>query len=126
MPAWSGLWNNVHGQNYALITARSNLMQRVAKLFAREGGRADAELLTTLNGAAAGGSASETRKRVTAVQSTEQMNLGGARVIETQTVVNRATTSADETNYDNILTPDYSPTYPVDRGGGGGGKTNTL
>lgn len=126
MPAWSGLWNNVHAQDYALITSRSNLMQRVAKLFAREGARADAELLTTLNGAAAGGTAAETRKRVIAVQSTGEMNLGGARVIETQTVVDRATTGTDETKYDGILTPDYSPTYPVDLGGGGGGKTNTL
>ena len=126
MPAWSGLWNNVHAQDYALITSRSNLMQRVAKLFAREGGRADAELLTTLNGATAGSTAAETRKRITAVLASEGVNLGGARAIEAQTVVNRATTAADETNYDNILTPDYSPTYPVDLGGGGGGKTNTL
>lgn len=126
MPAWSGLWNNVHAQDYALIDSRTNLMQRIAKMFARDGARADAELLTALNGAAAGATAAETRKRVVAVLASEGVNLGGVRVIETQTVVNRATTATDETKFDNILTPDYSPTYPVDLGGGGGGKTNTL
>ena len=126
MPAWSGLWNNQHGQDYALITSRSNLMQRIAKLFAREGARADAELLTTLNGAAAGGTAAETRTRVTAVQADTNLLLGGRRIMETQTVVNRATTAADETRFDGVMTPSYAPTYPVDRGGGGGGKTNTL
>jgi hypothetical protein len=127
MPAWSGLWNAVHGANHALIGARNNLQMRIAKLNRREGARVDARIATALTGAAVGGTASETRQRPVAVQADTSFNLGGRRVIETVSLVNRATVAADETAIDAQLTPTFAPTtYPVDRGGGGGGKTGRL
>lgn len=58
-----------------------------------------AALMKALNGANAGGTAAATEKRV--AHSTSE--LGGVRPIETRTVINRATTNADKTGIDSIL-----------------------
>jgi hypothetical protein len=128
MPAWSGLWNGVHGANHTLIGARNNLQMRIAKLFAREGARSDAQIIKALTGAAAGETAAESRKRVVATVATNGYDQGGARAIETVNVINRATTAGDVTAVDAALEQKFAPTtYPVDRSGmGGGGKTNRL
>lgn len=128
MPAWSGLWNGVHGANHALIGARSNLQMRIAKLYAREGARADANIIKALTGAAAGETAAETRKRVTATVATNGYDQGGVRALETVNVINRATTAGDLAAVDAALDQKFAPTsYPADRSGmGGGGKINRL
>lgn len=128
MPAWSGLWDDVYGQPYAPINQRMVLPRRIGMSYVREGMAADAAIAKALNGAAAGGTATATRKQVEALQSINSLGLGGARVIETKTIINRATTAADETAVDAMIEAKFAPTtYPVDASGnGGGGKTSSL
>jgi hypothetical protein len=101
------------GNNYSFINANSPIRRQIARLFNQYQTRSDRALLRALNGAAAGGAASATQKRV----EHDRDELGGLRVIETQTFVNRVTTSADETAFDDdILSYTSRPTsYPVDK-----------
>ncbi len=127
MPAWSGLWDGIYGAPYAPINQRMTLPRRVGMAYARDGMLANAALGVALNGAAVGGTATATRPVVRAVQSSGSLGLGGARPVDTQTLINRATTSADQTALNALFQAKFAPTsYPVDRGGGGGGKTNSL
>jgi hypothetical protein len=128
MPAWSGLFNGVHNQPHASINQPTNLMQRLARLMKYPGMRATARLATALTGAAPGGTATETNSRIRAEQASSSYNLGGKRVIEPVTIVNRVTTAADEAAIDAALTRAFVPApYPVDRSrNGGGGKTSGL
>lgn len=128
MPAWSGLWDGVYAQPYAPINQRMTLPRRVGMTYARDGMKINAAIGTALNGSAVGGTASATHRRVEAVQANAAFNLGGKRTVETQTLINRATTSADETALDALFAAKFAPTtYPVDRSNnGGGGKTSTL
>jgi hypothetical protein len=84
-------------------------------------GRVLRALWYALSGAAAGGAASVTKKRVTATQGG---NLDGLIPIETQTILSRNTTAADLTAIkalmDRVV---YPSSYPADlSGNGGGGK----
>ena len=72
-----------------------------------------AALMKALNGAAAGGTATATRKRVQHSQS----ELGGKRTIETFTLINRATTATDETIGDTILSPTSRIATPTNKAG---------
>jgi hypothetical protein len=77
---------------------RNPLEKMVSRAFRRMNKRRG--LMLALNGAATGGTATVTEKRV--AHSTT--NLGGVRTIETNTYVNRATAAADETAGDEVLT----------------------
>ena len=117
MPAWQGLWsheaNNPTG--YA-VSGRNPDLHRIRKIMAKPGNRNTATLLQALIGAAAGGAASRTRKRIT-----HSVN-GGKMAIETVTEVNRTTTSADVTNLKAATLPMVSrpASYPRDLSGNGG------
>lgn len=124
MPSYSGLWNNEYGENYALLTNRANNNRTtLARVFAnRLYSRAvDRELLQALIGAAAGSNATSSHKRVKAVADTDDNVQGGVRTIETFEGVNRNTTAADVTYFNNALDQNPKPTYPGDASGNGGG-----
>jgi hypothetical protein len=66
--------------------------RRVAQWMSRKGEYAEREILRTLDGAAPGTTATKTLTRVEA-----NVELGGKRTVEVETLVNRATTAADVT-----------------------------
>lgn len=100
------------GGSYAFIRTDGGLRKRIARLLNQKGMRKDRALINTLLGTVAGSTATATLKRV--AHSTSE--LGGSRTIETETLVNRATTAADDTDLTtNLLTYASRPTYPTDR-----------
>lgn len=105
-PTWGG--------SYSPVNNNQPMRKLVAQRLNVVGFMKDRELLRTLLGAAAGSTATKTRSRV-AHSTTE---LGGKRTIETQTLVNRATTSGDVTDLKAaLLAYDSKPaatTYPRD------------
>lgn len=119
MAAWSGLWDGVFSGGHSLLVNKCNLRNLVANHMRKRGMAKDRELITTLLGAAAGETASLAEKRVAAVAGGE--NLGGVRTIETNTIINRATTAADVTAMNDYLSNinDRAPTYPGDKSGNG-------
>lgn len=127
MPAWSGLFDGVYNAPYALLNEAGARLRGVARLFATQDAVAEGEIGVMLTGAAVGQTAQATVKQVQALQA-DGMNQGGQRVIDTTTVINRVTTSADEARFDAAFQPTFAPTsYPADKSGnGGGGKAGTL
>lgn len=124
MTAYSGLWNGVHGENHALLSGENtSIKQDIRRIMRRQGARKLKELMLTLNGASAGSAALATYARVEAVQGLGSItNLGGVREIETVTVVNRNTASADKTMIDGVINDQTKPSsYPTDASGNGGG-----
>lgn len=119
-----GTANAVTGvtSGYAQFNGINQNDDRLAKLLRRGShGRVLRALWRALTGAAAGGTATQTRARV---QATQGGNLNGLIPIETVNMVNRATTSADQTAITALLDRvDYPSTYVADlSGNGGGGK----
>jgi hypothetical protein len=82
------------GGSYAQVNTNSTMRKWEARLLSRRMNLKDRELVRTLLGAAAGSTATKTYKRI--VHSLTE--LGGKRLMETVTLVGRATTSADVTN----------------------------
>lgn len=125
--SYSGLWNNEYGEDHALLASTvkiGNAQTALGKLFANRlyGRAAVRELLHTLIGATAGGTAAMTHKRVRAERDLEANVLGGARTIETYTSINRATTAGDVTALKNAVElPSRVTSYPADAAGNGGG-----
>ena len=133
---YSAFWETTGDQSpYAPITAaqlgmRSPIEKKLARLLKRNQLRDVSAAFTALIGAAAGGTATSTYKRVqapTRLSSTDPRvtaigDMGGLIDIETVTVINRATTSADETYlkdfFDNELL-EAGITYPTVSGSGG-------
>lgn len=94
---------------------------RIVKMLRNGGATAGlTQVLYTLLGAAAGGTATKTKKQI----QWQQGSPGGAVPIETINLMNRATTAADVTMFQALLTRSVFPaTYPADlSGNGGGGK----
>lgn len=123
MASWSGLWNDEHGEDHALLVDKTSIRKRASLLFRQRGAGVLKELMLTLNGAAAGSTALLTRTRVEAkVGLTEE--LGGVVDIETVDLVNRVTTAADKSDIDTVLSESREPSsYPTDpSGNAGGGK----
>lgn len=101
------------GDSYSFIRPASSLRKVVARIFEQKEMRKDRALMSALLGAVAGGTATAQIKRV----AHDLTELGGKRTIETQTLVNRATTAADDTDLTTAyLTYASRPTtYPVDK-----------
>lgn len=103
----------------------------VSKIMRTAGMRALRTAAIALNGAAVGGAASLSYKRVgnpagpaaASPVATELTDLGGERVIDTVSVINRNTVASDETFIDKLYngTFGYFSSYPVDAAGNGGG-----
>lgn len=116
---YSSFWGNP-ANSYQLLVNKAGVMAGASRVLARQGMRELRALMLALNGASAGGTASRTVSRV--LHSTN----GGAKSIETVTVINRATTANDKSFVDDVLnrfTNAAPSSYPVDASGvGGGGK----
>jgi hypothetical protein len=119
MPAWSGLWDNVYSGGHSLIVNTNNLRNLTANNMRKYGMAKDRAILNVLIGATAGSTATLSRSRVTATAGGE--NLGGVQVIESASIINRATTAADVTAMKDYLSNvnDRIPTYAVDLSGNG-------
>lgn len=113
--------------DYTMLYGRSASERYISRALRGLANRRLAVVMISLNGAAAGGAADASYKRVVAPAGlSEQANFGGARAIETvgSTAV---TTSADETYIDNTINAlrNMAPavaSYPVDLSGNGGGS----
>lgn len=127
MPAWSGLWNNVHGAAHALTLQGTATMRSIARLTNSVGGQHFGEVARALaNGV--GANTDLSIKQVAAVQA-DGMNLGGQRPIATYVVVPlHATTITEKEAFQSQMTPTWAPApYPVDKSGNGGGsKVGTI
>lgn len=127
MPAYSGLFDGHYGTPHALLTnTTGNEFEQLAKVMGkRPYGRAKLRAITSaLLGAAVGGAATATHKRVSHTVSPEAPANGGLRVIETYTAVNRVTTADDLAKLEEAIAQSAQPSsYPADlSGNGGGGK----
>lgn len=124
---WSGFWQ-MNGDNVAyamsLAQGRSKNAKHISKYMKKMGNRDVIGALAALIGAASGGTATNTWKRVQAQlgpnmavpQVTGIGDVGGNMAIETVTAINRATTAADVTElkkwFDNTLL-EQGITYPT-------------
>lgn len=122
MPAWSGLWNRDDASpgDYALLVNKNPNRNRMKRLVNRDGFRVITELFDSLIGAASGGTASATHKRI-AEAPTGLGASGGLRTIETVTDINRATTAADITKLKEMTVgvKTAPTTYPTNLAGNG-------
>lgn len=114
---WQGFWHT-YGGGHSLIVDRDNHEKKISKLLRRSGRgmRELRELMTTLNGSAAGGTASASYTRA-APGTPFAHELGGKRTIETVTVINRATDAADVQYVDDVITEDRTNPLVKDVGG---------
>lgn len=138
---YSGMFNLTGDRaGYSMLTAtqggnRGRTEKWISKLLSRRQQMQPLRLLMkTLNGAAAGSSASVTLQRVDA-QATDPSNqtgiaaLGGNRVTSAVSLINRVTTAADVTYINQILDQRFGlaiASYPVVSGSGGGGKLGAF
>jgi hypothetical protein len=98
--------------------------ERIAKML-RNGAKSQVlqRLLLTLVGAAAGATATQTKKQI----QWEQGSPGGVVPVETVTLISRVTTAADVTALAGLLTRTPTPaSYPADLSGNGGGGKQTA
>lgn len=104
---------DIWGSTLTLIRGVSAEAKYIARALNTRTMRKDRQLINILLGAVAGTTATATLKRLQAVGGTEQ---GGKRTIETENLVNRATTAQDDTDLTTrYLTYASRPTYPVDK-----------
>lgn len=104
----SGFWNN----SYSFIDGRSPIERGIARKMNKRGMRDVRALMDALLGAAAGGAASASYKRIT--HPTDSDNLGGLRTVETIDLVNRVTTVGDDTTITSrVLSFSSQPSYPT-------------
>jgi hypothetical protein len=94
---YQGLWTQeAQGTpGYQFLVNKNPIRNRLKRVMNRESMRIVTELFDTLIGAAAGGAALATHKRVAAVS--PFLGGGGNRTIETITDINRVSTAADVT-----------------------------
>lgn len=126
MPAWSGLFDNVYSDGpHALQVNIVPLRRKATRAMKRKSMKVINELIQTLNGAAVGGAALAQHTRIQAVRGISggsQVDTGGSRPVETVDLINRVTTSADQTLVNTMMTEQRDPaTYPADASGNGGG-----
>jgi hypothetical protein len=122
---WSGLYENEHGAEYALLVDKSSIRKKIGKLLRRRNGRVISEKLTTLlSDATPASTAAVTFSRVSASKESDD-DFGGVRTIETRTLINTAVLAADVTSLKKFLEggaeQDSQPTYASDASGNGGG-----
>lgn len=117
---WSGLYNDVNPGGYSLIYDKWPQRNRIRRVVNREAFRAFTELFDSLIGAAAGGTAAATHKRVAGFSPDPAGPVGGGlRTVETVTDINRTTTSQDVANLKEMtfnVTTAPNP-YPVNLSG---------
>lgn len=107
----SAFWNDSY--SFVRSTGNNSHRKQIARLLNQRQNRKDRQLMNVLLGAVAGTTATATNKRVAHSAS----ELGGKRTIETETLVNRASTAGDDTDLTAAyLTYRSQPTtYVVDK-----------
>ena len=147
MPPYSGLWNGVNAENYALQFNRSPIFRVVSRALRRRSSLALKEAFDTVgNGVSLNGAAAVTYRRIAADPSPGSSPAGGGvRAIETVTAVSASTvTGAGASTLNNVSAAqidrlvDYqsapgsatasasTQNYPVDASGNGGGGRLTA
>lgn len=132
MASYSGLFDGIHNEPYALLHNTGINKTGAGKLLNMRMGRRQAnkvvkEILDTILGAAAGSTAAANHYRVEAEADVDAFTNGGARTIETVALINRATTAADVTAMKEVFTrrPDFA-TYIEDASNNGIGANQGL
>jgi hypothetical protein len=127
MVAWSGLYNGVHGVDYSVIGAPS-VRKRIRRALKPMVAIKYKEILRTLVTDDVGATALATHTRIVAETGLGTGNphdsgsfLGGKRNVETVTDVNRAVTSADQTQILQDIDGVDTPTFPQEKSGNSGG-----
>jgi hypothetical protein len=117
-----------HATSYNALPryARSSTERAVSSAMVRRGFRGMRRAIISLTGAAPGGSAAESYKRIQAQTPFNSLTYGGQRVVETNVVASGVTTSAMETYIETeMLRSGFyatSITYATDLSGNGGGS----
>lgn len=121
MPAWSGLYNGVHGVDYSLIGTQ-NGSRRLGRALAGSEARKINKIVRGFVTGDTGTVVSGSHSRIVAYTPLTGY-LGGVRQVETATDINRALTAADKTallvDIDHVHTPAPFPTEKSGNSGGG-------
>lgn len=131
MTAYSGLWNGVHSENYALQTDRTPLRRQLARVLRRRSHTVMREVLDTVAAAASiNGAAAVTYARVTGDPDPgNPASGGGAVTVGTVTKIAAASTTSAAQVADVDAVVDWrsfpntagAQNYPTDASGNGGG-----
>ena len=121
--SWSGFWGDGAGSinSYSLLVNKMPRRNSIRRVVNREGFRPLTALFNSLIGATSGsGTGAITRKRISAPSN--GADLGGARTVDTVSIINRNTTSADVTKLkEMVYNVKTRPTsYVRDLSGNGG------
>lgn len=117
---WAGLWNHVYGESHAIIDGQNVRRGLGLSLHGRGRFKYNRIIYSFLFGDL-GTVALAQNIYIKAQDPADFTTLGGVRPITTFTQINRAVTEADRTAVNQDLTYHNSPTWPVDKGGNGGG-----
>lgn len=119
MPAWSGLYDSVHGVPYStigVVNPQRRLRRALKGLVALKTKR----ILRTFVTGDVGSTATQTHSRIH-YPSLVNPSLGGKRSVETVTDINRALVAADQTSMLADIDGVHTPTFPTERSGNSGG-----
>ena len=111
-----GFWPENGVSSLTQVSTTSAFKRRAAQALSKKGMMALREKMETLNGAAAGSAASKTLSRIEA-----NVELGGVRTIETETLVSANTAAADVTEINEDILALSTRTHdstPIDNGDG--------
>jgi len=110
--AKGGYWEQYNFSNLDLDNDHP-IKRRIANMLDVNGMRAYRKLMATLNGAAVGGTALLSHRRILARENVNG-ELGGLRTIQTVVDINRVTTAADKTDIDQKILdfPSEPAPYP--------------
>lgn len=119
MAAWSGLFNGVYGINYPGTRASKSILQKLGIRLHGKAGRKQGAIIRQLVAGNVGGTAAKTQGRARYLNNDD---LAGKRVVVTETIINRATTSADQALLADKLVSNPRPSsYPAEKSGNSGG-----
>lgn len=108
----AGFW----GDNYSLLSGKNPIRHKGKQLMNRRSQKKDKELIDTLLGIAPGQAALKTEKRIKA-KTEDGLSLGGVVEIETVSIVDRVSTSADVTDLKKYQVDANVYTYPTNGAG---------
>jgi len=117
---WSGFWNQVNGEQHALLARGMAVRRTVGRALHGYGRKGYNAVVRQLVNGNVGGTATKDYRRVAVQNVNDPMSLGGVRPTENRVIINRATTAADITIITDDLDYDNSPEpWPTDKSGNG-------
>lgn len=120
MASYSGLYDLVYGSGYPGVRASKSVLTQVGILFHGKRGRRNGAIIRQLIAGNVGGTATKTQRRVAYTAASDF--LMGKRGTVTETLINRATTSADQALLADKLVDDPRPSsWPKEKSGNSGG-----